>query len=382
MEKMNTDTTCVDWQVDLNRMGENIIVGYVPYSKDLQHPGDRRRLAAWALNKGVELNLTNPLDSDILVLSNAANFNYWIKRAKQPVILDLVDGYLGEQPNFAKDLARNIVRSLRRTSDLRWITYTHHVREACKKADTVIVASIEQKETVLSFNNKVHVILDDLSELDSSAQSKLNESLSSHQSTLSGYIFWEGFGYTLKHFRMVAKDLDRFLSHGGWGMYLVTNEQFPRWGGYIGTFRTKNLIEKWFPLSSKSIHIIPWSIENVLRYSNHSSLAIIPINSNDKFAAMKPENKLLSMWHLGLPTLFSKIPSYDRVAREADLEFACIASDFWYQRLLEVHDSESTLEEMRTKGKEYIDRYHTHDILIEKWNTALTQSIEIFNDNI
>jgi hypothetical protein len=68
-------------------MQSKIEVGYIPYSTDLRHPGDRRRLAAWAQSQGTELKVENPLESDVLVLSNAANFNYWLKRAKQPVIL-------------------------------------------------------------------------------------------------------------------------------------------------------------------------------------------------------------------------------------------------------------------------------------------------------
>ena len=46
-------------------------------------------------------------------------------------------------------------------------------------------------------------------------------------------------------------------------------------------------------------------------------MSIIPIDSVDKFATLKSENKLLSMWSLGLPVLFSCIPSYSRVATEA-----------------------------------------------------------------
>jgi len=77
---------------------DSLRVGYVPYSQDLQHPADRRRLAVWAAGRKTELNIADPSNSDILVLSSAANFGYWLKRVKQPVILDLVDGYLGENP--------------------------------------------------------------------------------------------------------------------------------------------------------------------------------------------------------------------------------------------------------------------------------------------
>lgn len=348
-------------------------VGYVPHAKDLQHPGDRRRLAAWALDQKTELNLTNPLDSDVLVLSNAANFGCWLKRAEQPVILDLVDGYLGEYPSFMKDVIRNILRSIRGTSSLRWITYTNHVRTACRKADAVIVASKEQRDVILQYNKNVHVILDDHSELDSPSTPGVRNPSGSDQRLLPSNLFWEGFGYTLKHFQKVAKELDQFLSQSGWGMYLLTNERFPRWGGYLGTIETSELVEKWFPLSKSRIQIVSWSIQNVIKFANLSTLGLIPIDTKDKFAALKSENKLLSMWHLGLPVLFSDTPAYSRVAAESRQERACIKDDAWLTALTAFSQSPEDREVLRRMGLAYILKEHTHGILMTKWTETLEE---------
>lgn len=356
-------------------MQSKMKVGYVPHAKDLQHPGDRRRLAAWALDQKTILNLANPLDSDVLILSNAANFGYWLKRAKQPIILDLVDGYLGEYPSFVKDVIRNIVRSIRGTSSLRWITYTNHVRVACMKSDAVIVASKEQRDVILKYNKNVYVILDDHSELDSATSADVNRQTDSAQPLLSPNLFWEGFGYTLKHFQMIAKDLDKFLLGSGWGMYLITNEQFPKWGGYIGTVRTNNLIKKWFPLSRQAVQIVPWSIENVIKFANLSTLGLIPIDSRDRFAVLKPENKLLSMWHLGLPVLFSNTPSYSRLASDSHQERACMKDDDWFTALTTFSQSPGDRNELEELGMAYILEQHTHEILMTKWGQALADVI-------
>jgi hypothetical protein len=354
-------------------MQSKIEVGYIPYSTDLRHPGDRRRLAAWAQSQGTELKVENPLESDVLVLSNAANFNYWLKRAKQPVILDLVDGYLGEHPPFIRDAARNVLRSIRGTSNLGWITYTNHIRTACRKSDAVIVASKEQRDVVLEYNKNVFVILDDHSELDSVTSADVSRQTNSAQPLLSPHLFWEGFGYTLKHFKKVAKDLDKFLFDSGWGMYLITNEQFPKWGGYIGTVRTSNLVKKWFPLSKQAIQIIPWSIENVIKYANLSTLGLIPIDTEDKFAALKSENKLLSMWQLGLPALFSNTPAYSRVATQSHQEGACIKNGAWLTALMAYSQAPGEREELKRLGSDYISKQHTHEILMTKWNKTLKE---------
>ena len=51
-------------------MSDKLRVGYVPYSNDLQHPGDRRRILIWANANNLMLQTQQPLDSDLLILSN------------------------------------------------------------------------------------------------------------------------------------------------------------------------------------------------------------------------------------------------------------------------------------------------------------------------
>ncbi len=357
-------------------MSENVRVGYVPYSGDLQHPGDRRRLAIWAKDNSIELEIENPLESDLLVLSNAANFGYWLKRARQPVILDLVDGYLGEHPRFMKDATRNIVRSIRRTSDLRWITYTKHLRYACQKSAAIIVASHEQRDIILEFNKNVHIILDDLSELGSPAPDSLHLISNAEQDSPKQWIFWEGFGFTLNHFQPVASEIDRFLKNSGWGMYLVTNVEFSKWGGYIGKVKARSLINKWFPLSASNIVIVPWSLKNLTDFAHRSTIGIIPIDLEDKFAVLKPENKLLSMWKLGLPCLFSPIHSYKRVAVASEQESSIVTPSQWLSALQRIANSQTERAQMRAAGQNYLEINHSHEALVSKWNRAITETLK------
>jgi hypothetical protein len=334
---------------------------------DLSHPADRRRLAAWAAENEIELNTTNPLDSEVLVLSNAANFGYWLKRAKQPVILDLVDGYLGENPSFLKDVGRNIVRSLKGLSSIHWITYTRHLRYACRESQAVIVASPEQREFVLKLNKNVHVVLDDHSEIDSTVV-RAAQKISNDPAP---FIFWEGFGFTLKHFKFMAPDLDRFLEEFKWGMNLVTVEEFPRWGGYIGKVRTKDVVKSLFPKSWKSIKIIPWSIDNLALNACKSSFAIIPISPHDQFANLKSENKLLSMWHLRMPTLTSPTSAYKRVLSISGKPEACVEDGDWYERLSNLAISLVDRKELTSSGAAYVLAHHTHDKLVKKWDEII-----------
>jgi hypothetical protein len=349
-------------------MSASLRVGYVPYSTDLQHPGDRRRVQIWAEANNLKLETRHPLDSDLLILSNGANFNYWIKRTQKPVILDLVDGYLGEKPNWARDFARNIVRSINGKSNFLDITYTRTLKKACKASTAVIVATPEQRENVLPFNKNVYVILDDHSEL--------HQKVKRETSSTKQEIFWEGFGYTLKHFKTISRELDDYLSKNQYVLNLLTTESFARWGGYLGRIETSKLVNKWFPNSFEKIKIIPWTLENVKSYANKSDFAIIPIDTNDKFANLKPENKLLGLWTLGLPVLFSDTPAYKRVAIQAGLDSACLTSHDWAFAL---ENHESLLGEKSSQlASKYLSNFHGKEVLIEKWDKAIKEVLTKF----
>ena len=343
-------------------MSDKLKIGYVPYSADLSHPGDRRRIGTWSKTSRNDLQLDDPTESDLLVLSAAANFDFWLKKSKQPVVLDLVDGYLGEDPLLLQDLGRNLIRSFKGKSNYSALKFTRALENACRKADAVIVASPEQAKDVLTFNSSVYVILDDHSELDAARQQR---KVGKPEGPSPKYIFWEGFGYTIKHFKFVAPSLDEFMSRSGYKLLILTNPNFARWGGYLGKINAEKMIKNWFPKSKTQIEVIPWSIEDVIRCATLSDFAIIPVDTNDKFANLKPENKLLSMWHLGLPTLFSSTFAYKRVADEIGMSEFCVDSSNWQGIFnnLKIESLDNSLD----KSEDYINKTHTRDILVEKW---------------
>jgi len=346
-------------------MIDDFKIGYVPYSPDLSHPGDRRRIGTWSESKGFKLQLDSPTESDLLVLSASANLNYWIRRSKQPVILDLVDGYLGEHPGLFKNFGRNLIRSFNGQSNYSSITFTRALKKACTDADAVIVASPEQAQQVHPYNSKVYIILDDHSELDR-ARFKRKSNINSED--VKRYIFWEGFGYTIKHFKFVAPYLDKFMAESGYKLLILTNPIFARWGGYLGRVNAEKLIKNWFPLSADQIEIIPWSVEEVIRRACISDFAIIPVDTMDKFANLKPENKLISMWHLGLPTIFSSTQAYKRVSDDIGLSELCLDQNEWGKFLSNVNVA--SFSRTLIKTEKYIDEAHTREILVEKWQSV------------
>lgn len=342
-------------------------VGYVPYSADLSHPGDRRRLGFWAHKTHNRLEINEPLNSDVLVLSNAANFNYWIKRAKQPVILDLVDAYFGETPNILEDFGRNVIRSVSGSSSFKWYRYSKHISYAIKCAKYVVVASEEQAKFIDKLGGKPFVIRDSHQELESE---HVNSELKSDNQIR---ILWEGFGYTFKHFKVLSNSLDNALEENDWFLDIVSTAKFPRWGGKFGEINLQEEVKKLFPISFKRIEIIPWTIQNLKNCASKSDLAIIPIDLTDSFAKLKSENKLLSMWSLELSTFVSATPSYRRVLEKADLEHFIVEGD-WSLAIKNYLISNTHKMRDKQKIKNYLYRYHTNEIIVANWNKVLNST--------
>ncbi len=350
---------------------------YVPYRDDWSHPADRRRLLTLNSSPEFYIQSKDPANAQLIFLSNGANFAKWIDKANVPVAIDLVDGYLGESSHFVRDFFRNTVRSLKGESSIKWITYTRHLRYACKRADVVIVASIEQAEIIKKFNLNVRVILDDHSEL------MENDHLKSSDSKQNG-IFWEGFGVNLKHFKFIAGDLDDFLDESNLKLYLVTERYFYKISNRFIRVDTRTYIKKLFPKSYKRVELVDWSIENLKDIATKSKFGIIPLEECDEFAQLKSENKLLSMWVLNRPCLVSPTPSYKRVIDLCKQSFVLVRQDEWANKLREIHTNQSLLEESISRGQGYIQQHHTRTLLIQQWRSVLnsiSSQIESTNDS-
>ena len=356
-------------------MSDKLSIGYVPHSKDLSHPGDRRRLASWAKYNDVKLVLDNPLRADLLILSNNANFNYWIKKAKIPVILDLVDGYLGEEPTFLKDFLRNLMRAFKGKSNFGAVTYTRALKKACRNA--IVVASPEQSFHIKPFNKNIFTILDDHSEL-RCIPDGINLVKKMNCERHERHLFWEGFGYTIKHFNEIGAELDVFLRDNNIGLYILSTSSFPRWGGYIGKVNTKKLLKTYFPNSFENLHFQNWSIENLIYCARESNLGIIPINIKDKFANLKSENKALSMWTLGLPIVASSTPAYKRLADEANIVVTCDETQKFLELLQEKLFNEEILSSEKSKISDYLDNYHNSRILSASWTNVINEARKLY----
>lgn len=337
---------------------------YAGLSEDYSHIGDRRRFAHYCQSRDIELSRRQDL-SDIIVATPLSNLQNLLetRRPHQKIVLDIVDGYLSERFAPIKDIGRGMLRSGFNLRALKGFQKT--LLEFISECDAVIVASPEQKLLVEEFNSNVHTILDCHLEIplllarDNSYQSDRQK------------IFWEGQSSNIKH---IASYASQFLSvFEEMELAIITNLIHYR------------LADRFLPKSSKlhlqnkisrdlrsRVEVISWSIRNLVNVSKSSRFGLIPIDRDDTFAQAKPENKLLIMWRLGLPTFVSPTPSYIRVLSELGLNHYNLET-----LNLAVNGRESILDVLarwlydKEVVLEYLNQTHSCEILNKKWDLAI-----------
>jgi hypothetical protein len=339
---------------------------YDSYSVDLSQIADRRRIGLWIHRPDFAVVGDDGIPQNVQVITPFTDpFLFEKLKPGTLTVLDLVDGYLVEDTPFLKDYLRYFLRSSKREALHRPKRFSKSLKEVCSKVDLIVVASNEQALIARRYNPKVSVIRDSHDELGKPMKTitfNKNEGFN---------IFWEGLGFTIFHFEEVAKDLGKFLLETNSTLNLVTNETFSKYAGKFGKIESKILIQKIFGPAAKNVHIHPWSQEKVREIARKCDFGIIPILENDDFARLKPENKLLIYWRLGLQTLFSDTPSYVRLADEVGVPEYSVNSGKWAEKLEEMSKAPSCLNPNMLNVHEYLLRFHSEEVILGQWKKAL-----------
>lgn len=347
------------------RAMKKLRIGYVPNSKALNAPGDRRRIIFWAKERGHEVVTDLEEKYDVLVLSERSDLRFFVKsKHKAPIIFDLVDGYLARE-NLAKDWFRGSSKVVTRQLSGMPRPFTHFVQDMCVTSSAVICSSPEQSELITKYSNNVHTILDSHDEIPlleyRGRKSKLDN---------SNFLLWEGLPVTLGGIKTINSALIQENSTHGTGIKFVTNQEYFRLLGQFFPSSTAKLLSKLLGPMARDTELIPWSVENLVSSAKLSNAAIIPILLPNKLQYLKPENRLLIMWRLGLPTITSATPSYTRVSNISGSNIVCESDSEWVERLNLLHNQDYA-EDLVRRGQDYLKNYHSKELLLLKWDRAI-----------
>lgn len=341
-------------------------IGYWPLSETLLAAGDRRRLIFWANARGHEIIRDLNQNVDVIVASENSDFNspYFTKKST-PIIFDLVDAYLSPLNSF-DDFARGLAKSFSGQISGTIKPFSHHVMHFCELSSAVICSSPEQEEIISRHNINTHVILDSHDEI--AFIDPLQPSIRNNERQR---VLWEGQPATIRGVKDIYPVLSALAKTSGLDFDFVTDEKFFKFLNKYLQRSTLKLLEKDLPLMADRINVIPWSSSNLVESAQKSSIAVIPIDLTIPMQRLKPENRLLIMWRLGLPCLTSPSPAYVRVAHQAEVSAICNNLVEWTENFdLILGDPDYTYSQTLA-GQNYLRENHNRTLLLNKWDLAI-----------
>lgn len=117
-----------------------------------------------------------------------------------------------------------------------------------------------------------------------------------------------------------------------------------------------------------NIRFIEWHADTYSKHIIESDIAIIPIDDCNNVALGKPENKLIFLWKMGVPTITDSIKSYERVMEKAEIDLTCKSNDDWLKKLLKLASSEDLRRRVAQKGRKYAEKNYSEKTIISKWD--------------
>lgn len=336
-------------------------IGYVPITPDLNHAGDRRRLVYWARRRGHAIVLDKDEKVDVVVLTERADFFTALRNwSGAPVILDLIDGYLGDERVW-KDLARGVGKVLTGQISGPPRRYKEMLIHACIDSQAVICETPEQRETILPYCENTHAILSIHEEFP-----MLNP-----QQVKSHTLMWEGLPFTAGGLKLLEKAMIEMTSNFSPNLKIVTDLRYPQ---ILGTYRyrdTEKVLGRIPNILGQKFSISEWSLSAVIETAKLSQIAVLPLDPAGKLNSLKAENRLLIMWRLGLPTLTSPSLAYNRVMKAVGMDQICQSPGEWMPKLKELFESQTVRNEAVNRGQQYIRDTHSEKIVLEAWDRAI-----------
>jgi hypothetical protein len=340
-------------------------IGYWPLSESLQAAGDRRRLCFWANARGHEIVRNLNQNVDVIVASENSDFNSMhFNQKSPPIVFDLVDAYLSPS-NPYDDFLRGLAKRLSGQISGEIKPFSEHVKYFCQLSSAVICSSPEQKQLIMHHNVNTHVILDSHDEL-----VFIDPPKPASQKKRKQKIIWEGQPATIRGVRDIQSALSTLTKTNHLEFDFVTDEFYFRLLNKYMKRNTLKILKKDLHLIAEQVNLVPWSTSNLVASAQKSTVAMIPIDLTIPMHRLKPENRLLIMWRLGLPCLTSPSPAYIRVAHRAGVNAVCNSLDEWNRNLFQILEDPEFAYSQTLAGQSYLRENHNRNLLLQKWDTA------------
>lgn len=342
-------------------------IGIIPNSDNFLKPSDRRKVIRYFKIKKIsfEKAIFNK-EYDYLYLSGTSDLTVWgnykkkNKFYKTKIIFDASDPYLSDP--FIYNFIRSIYYFLSRKTKHFTFSYSTQFKKILKQSDIVICSSEEQKNQIKKLNDNIYIIRD---YFDTDIKQRINFKNNDIKKHLN--IFWEGQSHSnISIFRFLFKILLNIKKYDI-VLHIVTDAQYCYLGGRYFCVPTINILNKIFKGSKISIKLYNWSVENLIIASAKCDIGLIPIPNKPRMQ-LKPENKLILMWMLGLPVITSDTKSYKRVMNEIQEDWTCKNMKDWTKKVYTLIEVKINREKYVKSINSFFENKYSSDIVTKQWD--------------
>lgn len=334
-------------------------VGYAPYAKNMDSPGDRRRFGFYARSRGLDLEPPDPSkDYDLVYLSTRADISSWRSyEGRAKVVFELIDSYLALPENRPKNRLRGLAKFASGELSRPASSYRSALIAMARRADAVVCSTEEQREQLSEYCSNVHVILDVHEETGSVVKQNYSAGRPFH-------LVWEGLAYTIDAFETIAPTLRRLHRSHPLALHLITDVRSTRFLGRFVSTDTQARVRAMFPDS----YVYQWNPHMLATIATNCDLGLIPLDLQDPFSRGKPENKLLLLWRMGVPTVTSASPAYRRAMKACGLDMVCETPAEWEEKLGLLMSDETLRRDAGTRGRKFVEETHGQEAILAQWD--------------
>lgn len=339
---------------------QQLRIGYVPVSHSLENPSDRRRFVYYAKRRNLPFEIADPREKyDLVVLTQGADLSIWsqYERGGAKVVYDFIDSYLSVPRTSLKGMMRGLAKYVAGQSKYLRFNHWRALESMCVRADAVVCSTQEQAITISRFCSNVHLILDIHSMV----------SRASKTTYRAGEVFnlvWEGIPGNLYAFQRLKKVIAKLQARHKIALHVITDLEFRR---YVGRYWKTNSIEIVRDLFDR-VYMYQWNEQTCAHIICATDLAVIPIDLSNPLVRGKPENKLLLFWRLGMPTVTSATPAYERAMLKAGLNMSCRDENEWFDILEEYICDERARCTAGVAGLHVAETEYSEQAILQEWD--------------
>jgi hypothetical protein len=346
---------------------DGLRIGYFPASPDFEAPSDRRRFVYYARARGMKFELADPRETyDLVVLNQRADLSVWsrYRPGEARVIYEANDSYISVPGSDPKQALRGAFKFLSGQSRRLQLNYRAAVMDMCRRSDAVICSTDEQRAQIEPLCANTHLILD-FQDGDVLGRKQ------GHDDGAALNVVWEGLASSGIPMRQMRDILAPLAARRPVVLHLVTDLVYWKISNKFGKTHTSDQVRREFGDFAPRVRLYQWSAFSLAAIATASDLAVIPIDVDDVFVRGKPENKLLLLWRLGVPTLTSATPAYVRAMQRAGLDLTCDSLPQWHQKLDRLAADPAERARAAARGLDATSTLYSSGEMLRRWDTVM-----------